>query len=135
MSLRFIADENIPLRVVRLLRENDRIDIKHITEVAGKGLKDSEIAELSAKEERIIITFDKDFGSIIARSGNSNEGIVHACATPPPPIKPYGVVILRIKPRSLHYIYSIMVRVLSMELEFEHKLIIVKEDRIRVLPF
>ncbi len=115
---RFIADENIPVDAVELLRNNHSIDIRHITEVAGRGLKDSEVIELSAKEDSVIITFDRDFGRFASREMQSK------------PVKPYGLVILMIIPRSPAYIYEKMVEVLSMGLEFERKLI-VKEDRIK----
>ncbi|GBC73423.1 hypothetical protein HRbin04_00824 [archaeon HR04] len=128
-KLRFIADENVPLSIVRLLRDKNGIEILHITEVAGKGLKDTEIIALSAKENSVIITFDKDFGELVMRnivrgSNYNNRPIPRA----------YGVVILRIKPLSIPYIYKIIRKILSMNLEFEHKLIVVKEDRIRIIP-
>lgn len=100
---------------------NDGIDIIHITEVGGKGLKDSEVIELSVKENRIIITFDRDFG----RFANMKEIQSKQVS------RPYGIVILMIKPQSPTYIYEKIREILSMGLEFEHKLIIVKEDRIK----
>ncbi|MEM2857212.1 MAG: DUF5615 family PIN-like protein [Candidatus Nitrosocaldaceae archaeon] len=126
----FIADENIPLSIVRLLRDNAGIEIRHVTEIASKGLKDTDIIALSAKDNSIIITLDKDFGELVMKSmirdnyNNKDKQIPKA----------YGIVILRIKPLSIPYIYEMIRKILSMELEFEHKLIVVKEDRIKIIP-
>lgn len=57
--MKFLADANIPQSVITLLtREHyDVLDIK----VQNSGAKDIEIIELAQKEERIILTLDKDF--------------------------------------------------------------------------
>lgn len=60
MKLKFLADLNISERTVAYLQEKgiDIIRVSHnITE-------DQAIAELALRENRILITFDKDFGEI-----------------------------------------------------------------------
>jgi len=61
--MKFIADENIPLKVVERLRRED-VDIESIISTRI-GLKDEEIARICEREKAILITFDKDFGEII----------------------------------------------------------------------
>ena len=114
--MKFLADENIPLKVVKRLRE-DGLDITSIAEIQI-GMNDEDIAKLSEKEKAILITFDKDFGEIIFRKL----------------IKPYGLILLRIPPKSVDYIYNFLKWLLiESKIEFEDKLVVVREDKIRVL--
>lgn len=114
--MKFLADENIPLKVVKRLRE-DGLDIVSVAEIQI-GMNDEDIAKLSEKEGAIIITFDKDFGEIIFRKS----------------IKPYGLILLRIPPKSVDYIYNYLKWLLiESKIEFERKLVVVREDKIRVL--
>lgn len=57
--MRLLADENIPLRAVQLLREMGH-DVLSICEIAPK-TSDEDVLELAEKDERILLTFDKDF--------------------------------------------------------------------------
>ncbi len=114
--MKFIADENIPLKVVERLRK-EKINIDSITKIQP-GLKDEEIAKISETEKAIIITFDKDFGEIIFRKS----------------IKPFGVILLRIPPKSIDFIFEFLKWLLiESEIEFERKLVVVREDKIREL--
>ncbi len=60
--MKFLADENIPYPVVKRLRA-EGFDITSIYEVR-RGITDEEVAQIADREERILITFDKDFGMI-----------------------------------------------------------------------
>jgi predicted nuclease of predicted toxin-antitoxin system len=114
--MKFIADENIPLKVVKKLRDID-IDIISIAEIQI-GLDDEEIAKMSEKEKAIIVTFDKDFGEIIFKRL----------------IKPFGVILLRIPPKSADYIFDFLRWLLiESKIEFERKLVVVREDKIRII--
>ncbi len=78
--MRFLADENIPLSLIKAVRRKG-YSIKDIKEEKLLGLKDSKVLEISRKEHRVIITFDKDFAAF--------------------PIKNHaGVVLLRYKNKS-----------------------------------
>jgi predicted nuclease of predicted toxin-antitoxin system len=59
--LRFKLDENLPRRAARLL-----VDAAHdAATVADEGLVghlDAAVAEAAAKEDRVFVTLDKDFG-------------------------------------------------------------------------
>lgn len=138
--MKFIADENIPLSIVRLLRDNEEIDIKHITEIAERGLKDREIIEIAVKHDSIIITFDKDFAEAIRRrntfvGSETASDITTITATPATTPGPKGIIIMRIRPRSLNHIYTMIRQVLlNKSIEFEGKLVVVREDRIRLIP-
>jgi predicted nuclease of predicted toxin-antitoxin system len=85
--MKFIADENVPLKAIEKLRED--MDIKSVIEIK-KGMRDLEIVKISSEEKAVIITFDKDFGRLATVSK----------------VKPFGVILLRIQPKSIEYIIS-----------------------------
>ena len=63
----------------------------------------------------MIITFDKDFGRM-ATTGQ---------------VKPFGIILLRIQPKSVEYIYKYIEWVLKLKIDFKGKLVIVRENSIR----
>lgn len=58
--MRFLADENLPRSIIRYLNSHG-YDIKDLHVVNLLESSDEEIGELAAKENRIVLTFDKDF--------------------------------------------------------------------------
>ena len=77
--MRFLANENIPGLTVSALR-NAGHDVTWVRTIAP-GAADTDLLALAAREQRILLTFDKDFGEL-AR---------HAVLPPD-----CGVVLLRI---------------------------------------
>ncbi len=77
----FVADENFPLPSVRALRRLGH-DVLSIQE-SFSGLSDREVLRLAVREQRILLTFDRDFGERIFK--------LHESAPP-------GVVLLRFRP-------------------------------------
>lgn len=61
----FLANENIPFRCIQLLR-HEGFDIAAIIEDTP-GAKDFDILERAARENRILLTFDRDYGDLIFR--------------------------------------------------------------------
>jgi predicted nuclease of predicted toxin-antitoxin system len=64
--MRLLANENVPLDAVTALRENGH-DVAWIREDA-RGSNDEQVLTRAQKEERILLTFDKDFGELAFRS-------------------------------------------------------------------
>lgn len=64
MSLKFLTDENIAKSTIRELR-NLGYDIKDVKEEKLYGISDETIIEIAIKEERTVITLDKDFGNVL----------------------------------------------------------------------
>lgn len=60
MTIKFIADENIPFQVIESLREAG-YEVATVTEAAHPGIKNDELAKLSIQLQRTIITRDADF--------------------------------------------------------------------------
>jgi predicted nuclease of predicted toxin-antitoxin system len=63
--MRLLANENIPIASVALLR-SEAHDVRSVAEDCP-GEKDPAIVAMAAAEDRIIITFDRDYGELIFR--------------------------------------------------------------------
>ncbi len=74
--MRLLANENFPLTSVKIL-ENAGYDIIY----AGlnfKGILDNEVINIAIKEERTIITFDRDYGELIFKKGyRPRAGVIY----------------------------------------------------------
>jgi len=63
--MRFLADMGVDVRVTRWLNEHGH-DAIHLRDENLHRLLDAEILEKAAREARILLTFDLDFGEIAA---------------------------------------------------------------------
>ena len=72
--MRLLADENCRRTLVEALRAAGH-DVLWISEVA-RGADDDEIIEASIREQRVVITQDKDFGELAIRADRPLPGIV-----------------------------------------------------------
>lgn len=63
--MRFLADEDFPLKSVHCLREKGH-DVAAIIEDSPSA-KDREVLARAANEHRIVLTFDRDYGELIYR--------------------------------------------------------------------
>ena len=115
-SFSFLADENIPLSAIRKLRKEGYGIISVVEEY--KKASDRKILELSLKNKWVIVTFDKDFGELIYKQGCN---------------KPFGIILLRVTPKSPKYILQILEWLLQTIISFEGNFVIVKEDKVRVI--
>lgn len=79
--MKLLANENVPLESVRQLR-NSGHDIVSISE-QSPGIADEDVIRISRKENRIILTFDRDYGELIFHRGL---------------MKPAGILYLRFLP-------------------------------------
>ena len=73
--MRFLADMGVAQRIVEWLRANGH-DAVHLREEGLQRLPNGEIVEKAASEKRIILTFDLDFGEIVALSSGHSVGVV-----------------------------------------------------------
>lgn len=73
--MRFLADMGVSIRVVEWLRANGH-DAVHLREGGFHRLPNGEIFAKASREERIVLTFDLDFGEIVALSHGSLVPIV-----------------------------------------------------------
>ena len=73
--MKWLADENFPLNSFNSLRDNG-LDIKHIG-VEWPSVLDVNVVEIALSQNRIILTFDSDFGELIFKDGYSAPGVVY----------------------------------------------------------
>lgn len=73
--MRFLADENIPPDCVRQLRKANH-DVISILE-GGMGTPDESVMNAARQHDRILVTFDSDFGRLIyAKKKPSPPGVI-----------------------------------------------------------
>jgi len=67
---RFIADENIPSRVIERLRDAG-YDVVTVSEAAAPGIRNDELAEVSLRIGRVVLSRDADFTRLKIERVNS----------------------------------------------------------------
>jgi predicted nuclease of predicted toxin-antitoxin system len=72
--MRFLADENCDLTVVRALRAAGH-DVLCISQITPRA-EDSEVIKLADDEKRILLTEDKDFGQLVHSHGQKTLGVI-----------------------------------------------------------
>lgn len=74
--MKFLANENFPLASTTYLRDKG-FDIKAVG-AHFKGISDKEVIEFAEKEQRTILTFDRDYGELIFKYGNKpSQGVIY----------------------------------------------------------
>src|ERR1700676_4997525 len=91
--MRFLANENFPGAAVTSIRAAGH-EVEWVR-IAAPGMSDSDVLAWAARDERILLTFDKDFGElarasalpgmcgvVLFRRGNSPPPRLRALASP-----------------------------------------------------
>jgi predicted nuclease of predicted toxin-antitoxin system len=73
--MRFLADMGVAQRIVDWLRTEGH-EAVHLREEGLQRMPNGEIFKKAASEERIILTFDLDFGEIVALSGDRRVSVI-----------------------------------------------------------
>jgi len=119
--LRFLADAGIARRVVEWLRTQAH-DAVHLQEQGLHRLSDREVFAKASAERRVVLTFDLDFGEIVALSAPPSASVIlfrlHDTSTPH--------VIERLEA---------VLRVSASQLERGAVVVVVEETRHRVRAF
>ncbi len=80
------------------------------------GVTDDEVMKYAISEDRIIITFDRDYGELVFKYG----------------YKPKGVIFLRFRNFSPEYPANLLLEILhDNKLDFENKFTVIDLDQIR----
>lgn len=69
-----LADENVVSAIVQRLRA-DGWDVVWIAEVSPS-IDDPDVLDRAARDSRILVTDDKDFGELVVRERRSHRGVV-----------------------------------------------------------
>lgn len=114
-KIRFLSDENIATSVVHALR-NSGFNVKDIKEEGLYGTSDEEIIKLANKEDRIIITHDKDFGNVIR-----NEMVKHS-----------GIILVRLKNQNPANTKRMILNILNSDIrdKLRYNLTVISKDKI-----
>lgn len=114
---RFLANENAPREAVVAARAAG-IDVTWIVELQP-GASDEVVLAMAQRDDRVLITFDKDFGELVFRHGRA--------ASP-------GVILLRPRLRSPEIVTTFIVTVLSQPIDWPGHFTVAREGSIRVVP-
>ena len=113
--MRFLANENFPFDAVDSLRQQGH-DVTWIRTDAP-GISDPEVLHLAQVEERILLTFDKDFGELAFR------------ASLPATV---GVILFRFKASSSQSIAEKVLKTISTRKDWAGHFSVIEEDKIRM---
>ena len=109
--MKFIADENLGIRVPKYLKSLG-FDIVAVKEIAQSRL-DADILDIANKEQRILITLDKDFGELVFK-----QKLIHS-----------GVILLRLKDESVENKEKVLLRELKSKKKFENKFTVISDPK------
>lgn len=113
--MRFLANENFPGDAVEALRQ-DGHDVAWIRTDAP-GISDAEVLNLAQTDNRILLTFDKDFGELAFRSK-----LPASC----------GIILFRIKAPSGVIVAQKVTIAIATRTDWAGHFSVVEEDRIRM---
>ncbi len=74
--MKFLIDESADARVAPHLR-NLGHDVKLVTADYGPSIDDIDILAIAVREERILITFDRDFGELVFSQQQPHAGVLY----------------------------------------------------------
>lgn len=90
--MKLLANENYPIASVKLLRDKG-YDITAISEISP-GDKDTEVLLRAYRENRVIITFDRDYGEMIYKLRLPvPPGLIYLRFVPQNPLEPAEYVL------------------------------------------
>ena len=115
--LRILANENFPGPVIRALRQRGH-DVASVKEIM-RGSGDRAVLERAQAEQRLVVTFDKDFGELAFRFG-----LPAAC----------GVVMFRLAGATPEIDNARVLAVLESRSDWTGHFAVVTDDRIRIRP-
>ncbi len=73
--MRFLADMGVSRSTVRWLRAGGH-DAAHLADLGMKSARDEDILALALREQRVVLTFDLDFGHILAASHERAPSVI-----------------------------------------------------------
>ncbi|MBI5102130.1 MAG: DUF5615 family PIN-like protein [Nitrospirae bacterium] len=115
--MRFLANENVPLDAVEALKKKKHDIVWVRTDCPGSN--DEDILSRAIAEERILITFDKDFGELAF-----SQRLPAQC----------GIILFRIYGRTSAYTTEIISTAIESRNDWAGHFSVIEEDRIRMRP-
>lgn len=115
--MQLLANENIPGATVRLLRQ-DGHDVISISE-SSPGISDEQVLQIAHQQQRIIVTFDSDYGELVYKRRL--------------PV-PAGVIYLRFLPQGAEQAAHIIAKLLANRLPLQGFFSTVTPEQVRQKP-
>jgi len=115
--MRFLANENMPADAVRAIAD-DGHDVVWVR-TAAPGSKDQDILTWAVREQRILLTFDQDFGELAWR-----EGLPASC----------GIVLFRLSLRGPEKIGTEIAARIAARKDWAGHFSVVEAGRVRMRP-
>lgn len=73
--MRLLVDENLALRIAKLLRDGG-FDAIHVLEGGLGGCNDHDVSDFATTHQRAVISADSDFATLLALSAGSSPSLV-----------------------------------------------------------
>ena len=112
--MRFLANENFPDPSIHALSDAGH-DLKSIRKEAP-GIADHQVISMAQAEQRIILTFDKDYGELIFKGGIDS---------------PPAVLFLRYRGKNPQAAARLFKETLAAETRLEGRFTVIEEEGIR----
>jgi|SRR3989338_4033349 len=115
--IKFLSDENISPALIKATRKKG-FDVKDIKEEKMFGTGDEEILNMANKENRIVISHDKDFANLI-----NNRLLPHK-----------GVILLRFINQSPDNVIKHFISLLDSKIKdrFKNNLVVISEGFVKI---
>ncbi len=91
--MRFLVDQNVSRKVADALQAAGH-DVVHTTEIELSKAADHAIAALAVEQERVIVSADTDFGTLLAASGGDRPSVLLLRLRSPRPAEALAAVVL-----------------------------------------
>lgn len=115
--MRLLADQNVARSVVDTLRSGG-YDVEWVQE-SQPGRSDPALLQYAVSEERVILTFDKDFGTLAF-----NTGVPASC----------GIILVRLTPTAPGTLANRLVDILSERNDWAGSFAVIDDGTIRMRP-
>lgn len=115
--MRFLADENIPGLAVNILRGLNHDVAWVVDNMAGSN--DPAVMSCAVEEQRVLLTFDKDFGELVFR--DRSRGVS-------------GVILFRFDPQSDTHAARVIADAIGSRNDWAGMFSVVEPGRIRMTP-
>ena len=113
--MNFLANENIPLDSVHLLRRAGHRVFSILEE--HPGMKDVDVLKKALRNKTIILTFDRDYGELIFRY---------------PKLVPEGLVYFRFDPATPEMPAAVLLKIIKQkDIDLINHFTVIEEDRVR----
>ena len=104
--MKFLADENFPITAFNSLRASG-YDIKHVA-YEMHSVADTDVMDFAIKEDRISLTFDGDYGTLIFKFGYRPPGVIYFRLENITPDEPARIVINLIKEYPVEHMHTVV---------------------------